>query len=248
MPVNPLEVSHLHVSLGGIPILKDVSLHVEDGEIVALRGGNGSGKSTLIRGALGLTEHQRGSVSLFGTTLADFRQWELLGYVPQRANVALHATAVGELVASGRLARRRPFVPASRADKAATAAALERVGLTHKRSEPFVHLSGGQQQRVLIARALAGDPRFLVLDEPFVGVDLATQQVLAKLFADLRNDGRSILVVLHEEGPFAPLIDRTVTLLDGRVVDGAAYGEHAHQVKPARVVTVMEGVEAPWIS
>ncbi len=245
--MTPLEVTDLNVSLGGIPILKDVSLRVDGGEIVALMGGNGSGKSTLIRAALGLVEHQRGTVRLFGTPLAEFRHWERIGYVPQRANVSLHATAVGELVASGRLSRRRPFVPASRTDKAATASALERVGLAHKRTEPFVHLSGGQQQRVLIARALAGEPDFLLLDEPFVGVDLTTQENLAGLFASLRDEGRSVLVVLHETGPFAGLIDRTATLLEGRLAHDRVGHDH-HHIEPAGATPLIEGVETPWIS
>ena len=246
-PARPLEVTHLNVSLGGIPIVKDVSLTVGSGEIVALMGGNGSGKTTLIRASLGLVEHQRGDVRLFGDSLVGFKHWERLGYVPQRANVALHATAVGELVASGRLSRRRPFVPASKADKAATTAALERVGLTHKRTEPFVHLSGGQQQRVLIARALAGEPDLLVLDEPFVGVDVATQESLAGLFAGLRDEGKAVLVVVHELGPFAGLIDRTVTLVEGRVAHDAVGHDHHHR-RPAGASRVIEGVEAPWSS
>jgi zinc transport system ATP-binding protein len=245
MPMTVLEIDDLDVALGGIPILKGVSLGVDAGEIVALMGGNGSGKSTLIRAALGLVEHQRGEVTLFGTPLARFREWARVGYVPQRANVALHATAVGELVASGRLARRRPFVPASKADRAAAAAALDRVGLAHKRSEPFVHLSGGQQQRVLIARALAGEPDFLVLDEPFVGVDLATQDALAAMVADLRDEGHSVLVVVHEQGPFATLIDRTVTLVEGRTADGHHPHDDDHHHEAAGPVALVEEV-TPW--
>ena len=244
----PLEVTDLSVSLGGIPILRDVSLTVAPGEIVALMGGNGSGKSTLIRASLGLVDHQRGDVRLFGTPLPRFRGWSRVGYVPQRADVALHATAVGEVVASGRLSRRRPFVPASKADRAATAEALERVGLTHKRSEPFVHLSGGQQQRVLIARALAGQPDLIVLDEPFVGVDLTTQATLAALFGRLRDEGRSVLVVLHEVGPLEHLIDRTIALREGRLVaSGQAEHDHHHQ-HTAGLTSAIEGVTTPWSS
>lgn len=245
--MNPLEVADLHVSFDGIPILKQVSLLVAQGEIVALMGGNGSGKSTLVRASLGLVEHQRGEVRLFGEALSRFGQWYRVGYVPQRANVALHSTTVGELVASGRLSRRRPFVPFSRADKEATATALERVGLTSKRGEPFVHLSGGQQQRVLIARALAGAPDLLVLDEPFVGVDLATQRNLADLFAGLRDEGRSMLVVLHETGPLAEIIDRTVWLAEGRLADSAVENDPHHH-EAAGTAPVLEGVTTPWSS
>ncbi len=247
-PATPVvEVVDADVALGGIPVLRGVSLTVGPGEVVAVGGGNGSGKSTLVRTLLGLVAHRRGSVRLFGDPLARFRAWHRVGYVPQRAAVALHATAVGELVASGRLARRRPFVPASRADKAAVATALDLVGMTAKRAVEYVHLSGGQQQRVLIARALAGEPDLLVLDEPFVGVDLATQRRLADLFGDLRDQGTAVLVVLHETGPLGRLVDRTVTLRDGRVVAGAdAVGDHHRERTPR--VSIVEGMGAPWSS
>lgn len=217
-----LAVADLSVNLGGLPVLRGIELTVAPGETVALLGGNGSGKTTLIRSALGLVPHQRGSIDLFGVPQRRFRSWWRVGYVPQRASIGLQSATVREVVASGRLAHRRPFLPARRSDREAARSALETVDLSGRTHSRMAHLSGGQQQRVLIARALASQPHLLVLDEPLAGVDSESQHHLAEVVTSLVNGGMSVLVVLHEVGPFAPLIDRAVVLRQGRVVhDGS---------------------------
>ena len=136
-----------------------------------------------------------------------------------------------EVVAAGRLARRRPFRPLSRTDRDAVHDAIALVGLSDQLNADIARLSGGQQQRVLVARALAGEPDLLVLDEPTSGVDLEHQRVLAEVLAGLLEGGTSVLVVLHDVGSLAGLIDRAVVLSDGRVVhDGALgdLGQHHH--------------------
>jgi zinc transport system ATP-binding protein len=248
MSVTPVFVDNLSVSLGGLPILRDVSFAVDQHEVVALLGGNGSGKTTLVRAALGLVSHQRGEISLFGTPLTQFREWSRVGYVPQRASVSMHTTTVRELVSSGTLSTRRPFTRLDRAGRARITEVIERVGLTKKADDAFVHLSGGQQQRVLIARALVSSPTLLVMDEPFAGVDLTTQQRLADLVASLHEDGMAVLVVLHETEAFAPLIDRAVVLREGRVVaDGVLEThDHGHETERLdRTVRIIEEVR-PW--
>lgn len=249
MPVNPVSVTDLGVSLGGVPILRDVSLEVADREVVALLGGNGSGKTTLVRALLGLVPHDHGDVALFGTPLEKFREWSRVGYVPQRASVAMHSTTVRELVASGTLSTRRPFTPLGKAGRARISEVIERVGLAPKADDAFVHLSGGQQQRVLIARALVSSPELLVMDEPFAGVDLATQQRLAGLVGSLHDEGMAVLVVLHETEAFASILDRAVALREGRVShDAESHVGHGHEVQaPARTVRIVEEVR-PWIS
>ncbi len=212
------------VELGGLPVLRGITLSVGTGEAVAVLGANGSGKSTLIRALLGLTPVHRGSVELFGTPLRSFRHWSAVGYVPQRSPAALGNAKVTEVVASGRLALRRPFVPPSRADRAAVTGALEAVGLGDRAADRLSLLSGGQQQRVLIARALAGRPRLLVLDEPTAGVDLAQQSVLAGTLAERVTDGATVIVVLHDVGVLAPLITRALVLTDGRITHDGALG------------------------
>jgi len=242
MTAPVLEASSLSVVLGGRPIVRDVDLVVRRGEIVAITGANGSGKSTLVRALLGLNPTAHGTLSLFGTPAARFRAWHRIGYVPQRSTIAQGVPAtVGEVVGSGRIAHRRPFVPMRGADRTAVTNAIAAVGLADRTHHTIATLSGGQQQRVLVARALAVEPDLLVLDEPNAGVDLASQQEIADTLREMAVSGLTIIVVLHELGPLAPLIDRVVNLRDGRVVyDGPPHPEqlhddhfHEHHQRPA---------------
>ena len=220
-----LAAQDLTVERGGLPVLRGVSISVRAGEAVALMGGNGSGKSTLVRTLLGLLPHRRGEVQLFGSALRDFRDWSRIGYVPQRSPALLGGSKVKEVIAAGRLARRRPFRPLSQSDRDAIANAIALVGLTDQINADITALSGGQQQRLLVARALAGEPDLLVLDEPTSGIDLEQQQVFADVLAGLRAQGTSLLVVLHEVGPLRRLIDRAVVLSDGRVLHDGPLGD-----------------------
>ena len=212
-----VRVEDLSVLLGGLPVLRGISMEVRAGEAVALLGGNGSGKSTLVRTLLGLLPIERGSVSLFGQPLGQFRRWSRVGYVPQRSTAATSGATVAEVVSSGRLALRRPFLPRSSKDKRAVHDALDLVGMGGRAKSDVRELSGGQQQRVLIARALAGEPDLLVLDEPTAGVDIEHQHVLADVISAKVSAGLTVVVVLHEVGPLTPLIDRGVVLREGRV-------------------------------
>ncbi|GAA4801846.1 metal ABC transporter ATP-binding protein [Nocardioides caeni] len=221
-----------NVSLGGRPVLRGIDVEVGHGAFLALMGANGSGKSTLVRALVGLNALTAGEVRLFGTPLASYDAWERIGFVPQRATATSGVPAsVWEVVAAGRLTRRRLLRPLSRTDRAAIDEALEVVGLADRRRDAVSNLSGGQQQRVLIARALAGQPELFFLDEPTAGVDLPNQQVLADTLALLKERGATIVLVAHELGPLAPLVDRAVVLRDGRVAyDGPALRDHeVHQ-------------------
>jgi zinc transport system ATP-binding protein len=220
-----LAADDITVERGGLPVLRGVSLLVRAGEAVALMGGNGSGKSTLVRTLLGLLPYQRGEVRLFGESLSRFRQWSRIGYVPQRSLAMLGGSKVKEVVAAGRLARRRPFRPLTREDRDAVREAIALVGLSDHLNADIAALSGGQQQRVLVARALAGQPDLLVLDEPTSGVDLEHQQALAEVLTESLSMGTGVLVVLHEVGPFSNLIDRAVVLSDGRVAHDGPLGD-----------------------
>lgn len=205
--------------LGERAVLHGVDLAVPAGQVVALLGPNGSGKSTLVRAAIGLIPLAAGEVRLFGTPLARFRDWGRVGYVPQRTTAASGVPAtVREVVASGRLARRRPFWPATARDRAAVDEAIELVGLGDRAEESVANLSGGQQQRVLIARAAATEPDLLVLDEPNAGVDLPSQEAFARALRTFVASGRTVLVVLHDMGPLKQLIERAVVLEAGRVI------------------------------
>lgn len=218
MSTPVIEATDVDVVLGGRPILRQVDFAVRPGEVVALLGANGSGKSTLVKTLVGLNPLAGGAVRLFGTSLATFRDWQRVGYVPQRSGVMAGVPAtVTEVVASGRLSRRTPLLPARRVDRAAVRHALEVVGLADRAKHQASTLSGGQQQRVLLARTLAGEPDLLLLDEPLAGVDLPSQEALADSIARLTETGATVVVVLHELGPFARLLQRAVVLREGRV-------------------------------
>ncbi len=220
------------VELGGRPVLRGIDLSVEVGTFLALMGANGSGKSTLVRALLGLHPLGGGEVRIYDTRLDDFGSWHRIGFVPQRATAASGVPAsVWEVVAAGRLTRRRLLRPLSRGDRAAIEEALEVVGLADRRRDTVSHLSGGQQQRVLIARALAGEPDLFFLDEPTAGVDRPNQEALAAALAALKERQATVVLVAHELGPLASLVDRAVVMRDGRVIyDGAPLGDHeAHE-------------------
>jgi zinc transport system ATP-binding protein len=186
---------------------------------------------------MGLVPARHGDVLLFGTPLDRFRDWRRVGFVPQRASAAAGVPAsVWEMVASGRLSRRRLFAPLRKADRHAVHSAITAVGLDDKIHDGVSTLSGGQQQRVLIARALAGEPDLLVLDEPTAGVDLQSQEAFAEALSELAGHGATIVLVAHEIGPVQPLIGRAVVMRDGRVAyDGppteavtGAHDDHTH--------------------
>nr|WP_051967667.1 metal ABC transporter ATP-binding protein [Kitasatospora mediocidica] len=205
-------------ALGGRPVLHGVDLTVAPGEVVALLGANGSGKSTTVKTVVGAVPLLGGELDLFGTPRAAFRAWHRIGYVPQRTTAASGVPAtVREVVSTGRLPLHR-LLPFRRRDAAAVDRALNAVGLLDRAGDGVADLSGGQQQRVLIARALVAAPDLLIMDEPIAGVDLASQQVLADILRREVARGSAVLLVLHELGPLAPLIDRAVLLRDGRVV------------------------------
>ncbi|MDQ6687222.1 MAG: ABC transporter ATP-binding protein [Actinomycetota bacterium] len=228
MSVPVLQASDVGVSLGGRPILREIDLEVTAGEVLAVLGANGSGKSTLVKALVGLNPLTHGAIRVFGTPLAGFAEWQRIGYVPQRPSIATGVPAtVREIVASGRMSRRRPFVAQRREDRDAVATALDTVGLSDRASHSVSTLSGGQQQRVLVARTLAGEPELLLLDEPNAGVDLLSQQAIADTLAGRAAAGATIVVVLHELGTFAPLIDRVVVLREGRVAYDGAPGPDA---------------------
>ena len=213
-----LEFDQVTFGYGRVPVLREVSLRIHPGEFYAIVGDNGSGKTTLMKLGLGLLHPSYGTVRLFGTAVEAFSDWHKVGYVPQRAAArpAL-PVSVDEVVRTGLAGHlgllRRP-----------TAAHRERIehvvdvmGLRDIRSAPVNRLSGGQQQRALIARALAGEPDLFFLDEPTAGVDLPNQRVLADSLATLSGRGATIVLVAHELGPMAPLIDRAVVMRDGRI-------------------------------
>lgn len=227
-PSTVVDVVNGSVAIAGRPILRHINVQVRAGEFVALMGANGSGKSTLVRAMTGLRPLTGGRRTLFGTALEDFRDWQRIGFVPQRSTAASGVpTSVWETVAAGRLTRRRLLRPLLGTDRRVIREALEVVGLADRARDGIATLSGGQQQRALIARALAGEPELFFLDEPTAGVDLPNQRALAHALSTLKERGATVVLVAHELGPMAPLVDRAIVMRDGRVAyDGSPLADH----------------------
>jgi zinc transport system ATP-binding protein len=234
--MNVVEVRNAVVAYDERPVLRDVDLTVQAGDVVAILGANGSGKSTLVRAVLGLVPLVHGTVSLFGVhgSAAMRAQRRRIGYVPQRLGAGSGVPAtVAEVVASGRLARRGFLRPPTARDRDAIASALGTVGLADRSESPVATLSGGQQQRTLIARALAAEPDLLVLDEPTAGVDAASQEVFAHALDAFVHRGGTVLLVAHELGPLEPLVSRAVVVHDGQIVhEGRVPTPAGHHADP----------------
>lgn len=198
---NIVEADAVSFSYGGRRVLEGASLAVHRGDYLALVGGNGSGKTTLLKIMLGLLKPERGSVRLFGQDIGAFRDWRKIGYVPQKATAfdANFPATVEEVVLMGRYGQRGLFRRMTAEDKKKAAEAIRLVGMERYGSALIGDLSGGQEQRVFIARALAGEPEVLFLDEPTVGVE---QGVRAEFYALLRklNEelGLTIVLVTHD--------------------------------------------------
>jgi zinc transport system ATP-binding protein len=213
----PVALRLEHVSFAyehGAPVLRDVDLTVDRGEFVAIAGPNGGGKTTLLRLILGLEQPTEGRVHV---------ALQRKGYLPQRAQTAIDAPlTVRELVGAGRVARSRLLGPLGRGDREAVREAIERVGLSAQADRRLTTLSGGQQQRAFIAKALAGDPELLALDEPTTGVDVEAQEAVAVLLQRLGEElGMTILYVSHEFGAVEHFVERIVLVRERIVFDGA---------------------------
>jgi manganese/zinc/iron transport system ATP- binding protein len=211
-----VEVHDLTVAYHRKPVLWDVDVSIPAGRLVAVVGPNGAGKSTLLKAILGLVPAASGSVRIFGEPLARVRR--SIGYVPQRETVDWDfPVTVLDVVLMGRYGRlgwvRRPGA----ADHAAARASLERVGMTAYADRQISQLSGGQQQRVFLARALAQEARLYLMDEPFAGVDAATERAIVEVLRGLRDEGRTVVAVHHDLQTVPEYFDHVV-LLNMRLV------------------------------
>jgi zinc transport system ATP-binding protein len=207
----------------GPPVLSDVDLAVERGQFVAIAGPNGGGKTTLLRLILGIERPTAGEALLFGEPAYRFSRREAIGYLAQRAELGVGAPAtVREVVAAGRLPRVGLLARPGGADLEVIEQSIDRVGLADVAQRPLARLSGGQQQRAFIAKALAGEPELLVLDEPTTGVDVEAQEAFAALLDRLHTElGVTILYVSHEFGAVERFVERIVLVRGGIVFDGS---------------------------
>jgi zinc transport system ATP-binding protein len=207
---------------GGPRVLHAVDFAVEQGEFVAIAGPNGGGKTTLLRIVLGLERPQTGSAWLFGEPAVRSTRRSSIGYLAQRARLGVESpVTVEEVVSAGRAARHGIVGRLGRHDRVLVGQAIDRVGLAPLARAPVATLSGGQQQRAFIAKALAGEPRLLVLDEPTAGVDVNAQESLAALLDELHRElGATVLLVSHEFGAVERFVERLVLVRGSIVFDG----------------------------
>jgi len=222
----PLAVELESVSFGYRPgqrVLEGVDLKLGEGEFVAVAGPNGGGKTTLVRILLGLERPSEGRALLYGEPAHRFSRRRTLGYLAQRSALGGEAPAtVREVVSAGRLAAGGLIGPLRRRDRELAADAIARVGLEDHADSPVRTLSGGMQQRAFIAKALAGEPSLLVLDEPTTGVDVESQESVAALLDGLHSDlGVTIVYVSHEFGAVESFVQRVVLVRRSIVFDGA---------------------------
>lgn len=213
-----LRITGLTVRYGDVPALEDVDLEVAPGEACGLVGANGSGKSTLFKATVGLVRPTHGTVEVLGGAADQARRRGLVAYVPQADDVdPSFPVDVGDVVLMGRYHLMGPGRRPRHADRAAVRDALARVGLAHLESRQIGRLSGGQRQRVLLARALAQDARLLLLDEPFTGVDAASEAAVTTVLRDLVAAGCSLVISTHDLAMLPALCERSV-LLQRRVL------------------------------
>lgn len=224
---SPLSIHDLTVAYHRKPVVWDVDLEIPKGKLVGLVGPNGAGKSTLIKACLELIPTSSGLVRIFGEPYR--KQRNLVGYVPQRESVDWDfPVSVLDVVAMGTYGRLGWFKWVTQRNKAEAMQALERVGLADYAHRQISQLSGGQQQRTFLARALAQNASLYLMDEPFAAVDAATERAIVTVLQELRDKGKTCLVVHHDLSTVAEYFD-WVVLLNMRVVDAGPTAEVFHQ-------------------
>lgn len=197
----------------GHTALTDASFAIPTGTITALVGVNGSGKSTLFKAIMGFVRASKGTISILGLPVNAALKQNFVAYVPQSEEVDwTFPVLVEDVVMMGRYGRMNMLRIPRAADHAAVAASLARVGMSDFRTRQIGELSGGQRKRVFLARALAQDARVILLDEPFTGVDVKTEEAIIALLRGLRDEGKVMLVSTHDLGSIPEFCDRTVLL------------------------------------
>jgi len=211
-----VEVHDLTVSYYKKPVLWDVDLYLPRGNVIGVIGPNGAGKSTLLKAMMGLVPPDSGYIKFFGKALNEVRKH--VSYVPQKESVDWDFPAsVFDVVVMGRYAKLGLFQRPGRLDKEKVLACLREVGMESLVDRQIAHLSGGQQQRVFLARALAQEAQLYLMDEPFVGVDAATEEMIINLLKTMAKEGKTIIVVHHDLQSAASYFDWSI-LLNMRVV------------------------------
>jgi manganese/zinc/iron transport system ATP- binding protein len=215
----PIEVHDLTVAYDQKPVLWDIDFELPEGSLTAIVGPNGAGKSTLVKAAMGLIEASSGYTLIYGKPLD--KQRNRVAYVPQRESVDWNfPISVMDVVLMGRYPHLRLFQRPGRRDREIAMNALIEMGMDSYHKRQISQLSGGQQQRVFLARALAQDADIYLMDEPLAGVDAATEDVIFNKLKELRDKGKTVVVVHHDLQNVPENFDRAM-LLNLRMI---AYG------------------------
>lgn len=209
--MNALEVNQLTVAYQKKPVLNDVSFSVPEGRLIGIIGPNGAGKSTLIKAVLGLIPKATGDVQIYGKSYRP--KDRIVGYVPQRGSVDWDfPTNALDVVLMGRYGHVGWFKRPGKKDVEFAIECLRKVGMEEYAQRQISQLSGGQQQRVFLARALAQEAKVYFMDEPFVGVDAATERAIIDLLNELKNQGKTVLVVHHDLQTVKDYFDHVILL------------------------------------
>ena len=196
-----IQLEDVNFSYGNNQVLGGVSFDVEKGDYLGIIGPNGGGKTTLLKIILGLVEPDSGVVRIMGHDIHNLKDRSVIGYVPQRIGAALHPfpATVEEVVASGRIVKAGILKRFTREDRSAIEYAIEIAGIKEYRKRLIGNLSGGEIQKVFIARALAGEPKILILDEPTTGVDVGSQKKFYEFWSNLNHEHHlTIVFVSHD--------------------------------------------------
>ncbi|WP_438432199.1 metal ABC transporter ATP-binding protein [Gorillibacterium sp. sgz500922] len=237
-PVISLE--DVSFSYEGMKVIDGLSFVAKERDFVGLAGSNGAGKTTLMKMLVGLLKPESGQIKLFGTPLAEFRDWNRVGYVPQKTNFnPLFPATVGEVVTSGLYGRNTLFKRVGAAEKRKCAAALEALDISSLADRKIGQLSGGQQQRAFLARALVGSPELLILDEPTVGVDVETQDSFVRLLTHLHQHHHlTFLIVTHDREMLASFLEDEPSQVTGKL---KFYVKHTHAPEDCDVEELSHG-------
>ena len=231
-----IDVRNLTISYGPVPALLDISVQIPAGKLIGIIGPNGSGKSTLIKSMLGFVRSDVGSVEVFGQDVASVKR--RIAYVPQRGTVDWDfPVTVREVAAMGRYGKRRWWQDLTKEDYRLAGEALEKVRMSEFANRQIGQLSGGQQQRVFMARALAQNADILLLDEPFAGVDAATESAILDVLTDTKAAGKTVVVVHHDLATAAEYFDLLI-LLKQRLF---GFGTPSQVLDPKLLAEVYEG-------
>lgn len=270
-PAGGIDVKDVTVTYrNGHTALRDASFAIPKGTVTALVGVNGAGKSTLFKAVMGFVPAAKGQMQILGRSVKDALRQNLVAYVPQAEEVDwTFPVLVEDVVMMGRYGHMGIFRRPKAADHEAVENALKRVNMADLRHRQIGELSGGQRKRVFLARALAQDGQVILLDEPFTGVDVKTEEQIIALLKELRDEGRVMLVSTHNLGSVPEFCDRTILVKGTVLAHGptettftranleAAFGgvlrhftlggEALHDDADARTVTILTDDERPFV-